>query len=150
MVAFPEKDVKFLLFDHDGTLVDTDRFYQTNTPTKDLLNPETISIISETTFPYAIVAGTYRKHVERTVKALPRAPLFTICLDDSHPKMKPDPKPYLMAWDKLSAQGIRKEEVLVFEDSDVGEASAKGAGFKVFRVKSHCIDPCLGASNCLK
>jgi len=130
------RDAKFLLFDHDGTLVDTDRFYQSNAPASEILNPETVAVIAKTNLPFAIVAGTYRKHVERTVKVLPRAPLFCICLEDSYPKTKPDPEPYLIALKKIEEKGMKVRDVVVFEDSEIGEASAKEAGFRVVRVKS--------------
>lgn len=136
MISESLGNAKFLLFDHDGTLVDTGRFYQSKKPSKDMLNPETVGIIATTTHPYAIVAGTYRKHVEKTVRLLPRAPLFSVCLEDSYPLIKPDPKPYLMALEKISGQGIRQEDVVVFEDSQVGATSARDAGFRVVRVKS--------------
>ncbi len=127
---------KFLLFDHDGTLVDTDRFYQSNAPASEILNPETVGVIAETHLPFAIVAGTYRKHVERTIQVLPRMPLFCVCLEDSYPKTKPDPEPYLMALKKIEEMGLKAGDVVVFEDSEIGEASAKGAGLHVVRVKS--------------
>ena len=129
-------DAKFLLFDHDGTLVDTNQFYQSNAHPKDILNPETVGVIARTDLPFAIVAGTYRKHVERTIKALPRMPLFCVCLEDSYPKIKPDPEPYLMALKKIEEMGLKAGDVVVFEDSEIGEASAKGAGLHVVRVKS--------------
>jgi len=127
---------KFLLFDHDGTLVDTDRFYQSKAPISETLNPETVGVITESNLPFAIVAGTYRKHVEKTVNVLPRAPLFCVCLEDSYPKIKPDPEPYLMALKKIEEMGLKADDVVVFEDSEIGEASAKGAGLRVVRVKS--------------
>jgi HAD superfamily hydrolase (TIGR01509 family) len=44
---------------------------------------------------------------------------------------KPDPEAYLVATSRL---GLRAEECLAFEDSDVGVASARAAGIAVIRV----------------
>ncbi len=131
------KSAKFLFFDHDGTLVDTNLFYQSNEPINKILNPETVGVIAKTEIPFAIVAGTYRKHVDRTVKTLPRKPEFTVCLDDTYPKTKPDSEPYLLALKNLEGRGLKASDVIVFEDSDVGETSAKGAGLRVIRIKSY-------------
>jgi len=132
------KDAKFLFFDHDGTLVDTNRFYSSRKISKDVLNPETVGIIAQTSCPYAIVAGTHKKSVERTISLLPRKPSFAVCLEDYYPKIKPDPAPYLLALDRLKELGVGKNEVVVFEDSDEGSESAKRAGFRVVRIKSYC------------
>jgi len=129
---------KLLLFDHDGTLVDTNLFYCSKKPSREMLNPETVGLIQGTGYPYGIVAGTKKEHVDKTIELLPRKPLFTVCFEDYYPKTKPDPAPYLLALTKVKLQGIGQEEVIVFEDSDVGEESARQAGFSVIRVRSYC------------
>ena len=52
--------------------------------------------------------------------------LFAVVLtQDDVTRGKPDPQPYLLAAERL---GIAPAELLVFEDTDVGVASAKSAG----------------------
>lgn len=46
---------------------------------------------------------------------------------------KPHPEPYLVA---LKKTGLKPQEVIAFEDSDVGVASATAAGIQVIRIRS--------------
>jgi sugar-phosphatase len=55
--------------------------------------------------------------------------LFALVLSqDDVTRGKPDPQPYLLAAERL---GLSPDELLVFEDTDVGVASAKAAGAQV-------------------
>ncbi len=62
----------------------------------------------------------------------PGAPAFdvTVCGDEV-PALKPDPAPYRQA---MAALGVRPEECVVVEDSDVGIASGLAAGAAVLGV----------------
>jgi sugar-phosphatase len=58
--------------------------------------------------------------------------LFRIVIaQDDVTRGKPDPQPYLLAAERL---GIPPEELTVFEDTDVGVASARAAGAHVVGV----------------
>jgi beta-phosphoglucomutase len=56
---------------------------------------------------------------------------FIITRDDTE-KSKPDPMPYLYAFEKLK---VKAEESLIFEDSQTGLASAVASNGNVFKVK---------------
>ncbi len=60
---------------------------------------------------------------------------FVICGDHVE-RLKPDPMPYQLAFNKLAALDVvaSPTEVLVFEDSDAGFRSAKAAGMTTHRL----------------
>jgi len=78
--------------------------------------------------PIAIVSGAARAEIEPVVAAAGLAPLFRfIVSSDDGAHGKPDPEGYLRALELLG-DGLRAEQVLVFEDTEAGVASAKAAG----------------------
>jgi beta-phosphoglucomutase len=78
--------------------------------------------------PCAIVSGAARAEIEPVVAAAGLAPLFrAIVSADDVLEGKPDPEGYLLALALLDG-GVRAEDVLVFEDTEAGVASAKSAG----------------------
>jgi beta-phosphoglucomutase len=80
--------------------------------------------------PVAIVSGAARAEIEPVVAAAGLAPLFQfIVSSDDVVEGKPDPEGYLRALDLLG-DGLRPEQVLVFEDTEAGVASAKSAGMR--------------------
>ena len=77
----------------------------------------------------AIVSGAAREEIVPVVAAAGLGELFaTIVADDDVARGKPDPESYLLA---LEALGVAPAETLVFEDTEAGVASAKGAGTRV-------------------
>jgi beta-phosphoglucomutase len=84
--------------------------------------------------PLAIVSGAARAEIEPVVEAAGIAPLLRgIVSSDDVVHGKPDPEGYLKALDLLD--GAAPEDVLVFEDTEAGVASAKAAGMRVFAVQ---------------
>ncbi len=82
--------------------------------------------------PLAIVSGSPRANVERTLAALGLADRFSVlvCAED-YAHGKPHPEPFLMAARLLN---VAPADCLVFEDADAGIASAEAAGMQWVRV----------------
>jgi beta-phosphoglucomutase len=79
--------------------------------------------------PVAVVSAALRDEIEPVLAASGLRDLFSVVLSqDDVTRGKPDPQPYLLAAERL---GLPPEELLVFEDTDVGVASAKAAGARV-------------------
>ena len=79
--------------------------------------------------PVAIVSAALRDEIEPVLVASGLRDLFQLVLSqDDVTRGKPDPQPYLFAAERL---GLPPQELLVFEDTDVGVASAKAAGTHV-------------------
>lgn len=84
--------------------------------------------------PVAIVSGATRAEIEPVVDAAGLAPLLHgIVSADDVLVGKPDPEAYLRALALLDGS-LPAEEVLAFEDTEVGVASAKAAGLRVVGV----------------
>lgn len=80
--------------------------------------------------PVAIVSGAAREEIVPVVEAAGLAPhVRAIVSADDVVDGKPHPEGYLLALGLLG-DGIRAEEVLVFEDTEVGVAAAKAAGMR--------------------
>lgn len=77
-----------------------------------------------------VVTSSARAEVEPLLAQGGLSPYFRVmvCGEDVT-RHKPDPEPYRQAAQRL---GVRR--VLVLEDSDAGEASARQAGFEVLRI----------------
>lgn len=89
--------------------------------------------------PVAIVSGAARAEIEPVVEAAGLAPLLRgIVSSDDVVEGKPDPEGYLKALALLD--GVEAGDVLVFEDTEAGIASAKSAGMRVF-AKRGTLDP---------
>jgi beta-phosphoglucomutase len=79
--------------------------------------------------PVAIVSAALRAEIEPVLGASGLRDLFQLVLSqDDVTRGKPDPQPYLLAAERLR---LPPQELLVFEDTDVGVASAKAAGTHV-------------------
>jgi len=79
--------------------------------------------------PVAVVSAALRDEIEPVLNASGLRDLFALVLSqDDVIRGKPDPQPYLLAAERL---GLSPDELLVFEDTDVGVASAKAAGAQV-------------------
>jgi beta-phosphoglucomutase-like phosphatase (HAD superfamily) len=80
--------------------------------------------------PVGIVSGAARAEIEPVVAAAGLTPLFRFIVSaDDVVEGKPDPEGYLRAHELLD-DGLRPDEVLVFEDTEAGVASAKSAGMR--------------------
>ena len=79
--------------------------------------------------PVAVVSAALRDEIEPVLAASGIRDLFSLVLSqDDVTRGKPDPQPYLLAAERLV---LPPEAMLVFEDTDVGVASAKAAGARV-------------------
>lgn len=79
--------------------------------------------------PVAVVSAALRDEIEPVLQSAGLRNLFAVVLSqDDVTRGKPDPQPYLLAAERL---GVAAAELLVFEDTDVGVASAKAAGARV-------------------
>ena len=76
--------------------------------------------------PFAVVSGGTRDSVTRSLETLGILDKFEtlVCAGD-YTKSKPDAEPFLIAAQRL---GVKPEECLVFEDTEMGIQSAKAAG----------------------
>jgi beta-phosphoglucomutase len=80
--------------------------------------------------PVAIVSGAARAEIEPVVDAAGIAGfLYGIVSSDDVVEGKPHPEGYLRALELLD-DDLRPEQVLVFEDTEAGVASAKAAGMR--------------------
>jgi len=81
----------------------------------------------------AMVTGTRLKVVKKVLK-MGLDGIFTVIVTGERVnKGKPDPEPYVMAVDELSA---RKENCIVIENAPAGITSAKNAGLTCFAVQT--------------
>jgi beta-phosphoglucomutase len=84
--------------------------------------------------PVAIVSGAARAEVEPVIEAAGLASLFTaIVTSDDIAHGKPDPEGYRRALELLGK--LDPGDVLVFEDTEAGIASARSAGMHVVAVR---------------
>ena len=85
--------------------------------------------------PVAIVSGAARAEIEPVIEAAGLTSLFTaIVTSDDIAHGKPDPEGYQRALELLGGK-LDPTDVLVFEDTEAGIASARGAGMHVVAVR---------------
>jgi len=83
--------------------------------------------------PLAVVSGATRAEIEPVVAAAGLAGCFRVIVDDGDVAHgKPHPESYELAVSILAghAPGLAPAEVVAFEDTEAGVASAKGAGLR--------------------
>jgi HAD superfamily hydrolase (TIGR01509 family) len=84
--------------------------------------------------PVAIVSGAAREEIEPVIEAAGlAASIATIVGAEDVADGKPDPAGYLRALELIDG-GLDASEVVVFEDTEAGVASAKAAGMRCFAV----------------
>jgi beta-phosphoglucomutase-like phosphatase (HAD superfamily) len=84
--------------------------------------------------PIAIVSGAAHAEIDTVIEAAGFDGLFAaVVAADDVENGKPDPTGYLRALEILD-RGLRAEDVLVFEDTEAGIASAKAAGMQCVAV----------------
>lgn len=82
--------------------------------------------------PMAVATSAKRERAELMLEKIGRLGHFTaIITADDVQKVKPAPDAYLAAAESL---GVKPEECIVFEDTDVGVMAAKAAGMKAVAV----------------
>jgi len=96
--------------------------------------PEVLEVIraEHGRIPFAVVSGSTRESVEKSLEALGILGLFDtlVCAGD-YEHGKPSPEPFLLAAQRL---GVAAKDCLVFEDAEVGIESATAAGMQSVRV----------------
>jgi len=96
--------------------------------------PEVLEVIraEHGRIPFAVVSGSTRESVEKSLGALGILGLFDtlVCAGD-YEHGKPSPEPFLLAAQRL---GVAAKDCLVFEDAEVGIESATAAGMQSVRV----------------
>jgi beta-phosphoglucomutase family hydrolase len=82
--------------------------------------------------PFAVVTGSRRSSVTRTLNALGLIDKFDtiVCFGD-YENAKPHPEPFLLAAARL---GVAPEHCLVFEDAEIGIQAATAAGMASVKV----------------
>jgi len=84
--------------------------------------------------PVAVVSGASREEIEPVIEAADlAASIRTIVGADDVADGKPNPAGYLRALELLDG-GLDASELVVFEDTEAGVASAKAAGMRCFAV----------------
>jgi beta-phosphoglucomutase len=84
--------------------------------------------------PVGLVSGAFRAEIEPVLEAAGIANLFgAVITADDVEHGKPAPDGYLLALDRLGG-GLRPSQVLAFEDTEAGIASAKAAGLRCVAV----------------
>jgi beta-phosphoglucomutase-like phosphatase (HAD superfamily) len=82
--------------------------------------------------PFAVVSGSARDSVTASLKALGLLDKFQtlVCAGD-YQRSKPDPEPFLIAAERL---GVKPEDCLVFEDTEMGIQAATAAGMASVKI----------------
>ena len=82
--------------------------------------------------PFAVVSGSTRDSVTKSLETLGILDRFEtlVCAGD-YTKSKPDPEPFLIAAKRL---GVKPEDCLVFEDTEMGIQAATAAGMASVKV----------------
>jgi HAD superfamily hydrolase (TIGR01509 family) len=123
VVRFPALDMP--IHEMEATIAP---YYKAIADRQDIRIPNSIALLHKLSkaHPVCIVSGSSRKTISEAVDMMGIADAldFFLGADDYSPG-KPDPTCYRMAAERL---GVMPEECLVFEDSEVGLRSAKGAG----------------------
>ncbi|WP_158943881.1 HAD family phosphatase [Granulicella sp. S190] len=82
--------------------------------------------------PFAVVSGSTRDSVTASLEVLGLLGKFEtlVCAGD-YVRSKPDPEPFLVAAQRL---GVKPEECLVFEDTEMGIQAATAAGMASVKI----------------
>jgi beta-phosphoglucomutase-like phosphatase (HAD superfamily) len=96
--------------------------------------------------PVAIVSGAARAEIEPVIEAADLSALFTAIVPaEDIARGKPDPEGYRRALELLGGD-LDPGDVLVFEDTEAGIASARGAGMRVVAVRGTLVPERLTAA----
>lgn len=85
--------------------------------------------------PVAVVSGAYRREIEPVLEGARLAGVVTaIVAADDVTRGKPDPQGYVRALAALG-DGLAPSDVVAFEDTEAGVASARAAGLRCLAVR---------------
>jgi beta-phosphoglucomutase len=97
--------------------------------------------------PVAVVSGAYRREIIPVLERAGLAASVTVLVAaDDVGRGKPDPESYLRALRALG-EGLAPSDVVVFEDTEAGVASARGAGMRCLAVRGTHPDARLAAAD---
>jgi beta-phosphoglucomutase len=99
--------------------------------------------------PVAVVSGAYRREIEPVLAGagLAEAIAVVVAADDVT-RGKPDPEGYLCALARLG-EDLQPGDVVAFEDTGAGVASARGAGLRCLAVRGTVPDARLAAADAI-
>jgi HAD superfamily hydrolase (TIGR01509 family) len=115
-------------------------FYRARCQEALVIAPETLRLVSQLAqeLPISVVSSSITSEVAPVLEkaGLAGSIHVRLCGDDVD-RHKPDPKPYLVALDRLRSLGhdLLPADCVAFEDSRAGIASAQAAGMRVRRVR---------------
>lgn len=99
-----------------------------------------------TRVPVAVVSGAYRREIMPVLTQAGLVPHMTaLVAADDVTRGKPDPEGYVCALARLG-DGLAPEDVVAFEDTEAGIASACGAGLRCLAVRGTLPDARLEAA----
>jgi beta-phosphoglucomutase len=97
--------------------------------------------------PVAVVSGAYRREIIPVLERAGLAASVTVLVAaDDVRRGKPDPESYLRALHALG-ESLAPSDVVVFEDTEAGVASARGAGMRCLAVRGTHPDARLAAAD---
>jgi beta-phosphoglucomutase len=102
--------------------------------------------------PVAVVSGAYRREITPVLEGAGLAESVSVLVAaDDLGRGKPDPEGYVRALkalgDGLVPSGLAPSEVVAFEDTEAGVASARGAGMRCLAVRGTHPDERLAAAH---
>jgi len=97
--------------------------------------------------PVAVVSGAYRREIEPVLERAALAERVTaLVAADDVTRGKPDPEGYVRALAALG-DGLAPRDVVAFEDTEAGVASARAAGLRCLAVRGTHPDERLAAAD---
>lgn len=106
-------------------------------PRESFLPPEIVTLLKEAKdeLSLSLVTSSEKVVTEELLRIGDIRELFSLVITrDDCPKHKPDPWPYQRA---LELTGMAPQDVVIFEDSEVGISAAQGSGAHVIRADWH-------------
>jgi len=141
-----KKKVKAIIFDMDGTIIDTEAIWKN--VTLDVLKElkgdiafiegfkEFHTTLREHNIPTGIATNASESHLQQISEQLKFKDMFgahIYSIAHVNYRAKPDPAIFLHVAEKL---GVKPEECVVFEDSLPGFSAAKAAGMQCIAIKN--------------
>jgi beta-phosphoglucomutase len=97
--------------------------------------------------PVAVVSGAHRREIEPVLEQAELAGHVTaVVTADDVKRGKPEPEGYRLALEALG-DGLVAQDVVAFEDTEAGIASARGAGLRCLAVRGTLPDERLAAAD---
>jgi len=99
--------------------------------------------------PVAVVSGAYRREIEPVLEqAGVTDAIGVIVAADDVARGKPDPEGYRRALERIGG-GLAPQDVVAFEDTEAGVASARAAGLRCLAVRGTLLDERFAAADAI-